>query len=200
MLLPHRPHSACPRRACAHTASPFGLLPRRLPFTEMHTTPRRGERRECPGERKADRERLRLVSDRFSMNQKTTLISHGQKNYFYFLFASFPAREGFTCLWLHFIYNGVIWGKKKQVASYPNSSAHQQLVDRNGFKNSHDICANARRFRRALQREFRGETVAFNEGTLTEIKTCLSFEGRPVNKDPNVLSSCHRLHSPFCRV
>lgn len=90
--------------------------------------------------------------------------------------------------------------KKKQVASYPNSSAHQQLVDRNGFKNSHDICANARRFRRALQREFRGETVAFNEGTLTEIKTCLSFEGRPVNKDPNVLSSCHRLHSPFCRV
>lgn len=113
MLLPHRPHSACPRRACAHTASPFGLLPRRLPFTEMHTTPRRGERRECPGERKADRERLRLVSGRFSMNQKTTLISHGQKNYFYFLFASFPAREGFTCLWLHFIYNGVIWGKKK---------------------------------------------------------------------------------------
>lgn len=61
------------------------------------------------------------------MNQKTTLVSHGQKKYFYFLFASFPAREGFTCLWLHFIYNGVIWGKK-QVASYPNSSAHQQLV------------------------------------------------------------------------
>lgn len=39
--------------------------------------------------------------------------------------------------------------------------------------------------------------MAFNEGTLTEIKTCLSFEGRPVNKDAGVFPhAAHYTHLP----